>query len=128
MRSRSGKLNIVKILLLLMAVVGSAWGWVIGPHHWHKYKMDEVVTVSLLEWRDKSQKKGEERLVRELDKREIPTYILPSDCRFYVERDEKHLSCFWALSVSFPLVGMPQHLEFRSHKYLTGDLQLETIE
>lgn len=128
MRMRSGKLDIFKILLALVVLVAGTWVWSIGPHHWTKYKMDGVVQVSLLEWRDKSQRKGEERFARELDKRGLPTYILPSDCEFYEERDEKHVSCFWAIDVSFPLLDTPQHMEFWSHKYLTTDRQLVTVD
>lgn len=128
MRRRAGKIDIFKIFLTLVVVVGGTIAWFELPHQWVKYKMDEVVQLSILEWRDKSLKKAEERLPREMDKKTIPNYILVDDCKFYEERAERHLSCYWAIDVTYPLVNKVRTLEFRSHKYLDASNHLETID
>lgn len=128
MRLRSGKIDVVKILMVLIVVGSGFYVAVITPHYWIKYKMDEIVQVSLLEWRDRSQAKAQERLLHELDKQEIPTYIIPKDCNIYEEKGERHVRCEWAVNVVFPVINQVQHLEFGAHKYLDAKGLMETLE
>ena len=121
---RQGRIDIVKILMFLAFIAGAYSIWAFVPPYWTARKMDEVVTVSILEWRDRNQVKGESMLAHELDKREIPMYIIPEDCEFWEDGKEKHVSCYWAVDVKYPLVDKRTTLEFEVHKYLdaSGDL------
>ena len=127
-RLRSGKINFVKIFLLLfVGTFGTyAYGW--GPHYWCKYKMDQVVQECLLAWRDKSLKKAEELLPRAMDNHEIPQYVLVKDCKLYEDQGERHMRCEWTIQVKFvPFLDYTEVRTFASHKYLSGN-ELGTIE
>lgn len=117
-RSRQGRVDLTKTFMLLTALALAYAAWAFLPHFWVERKMDEVVTVTLLEWRDKTRKRSEDRLVKELNDREIPDYILADDCEFYEQGGEKHLECYWAVDVKYPLVDKRTTLEFYCHQYL----------
>ena len=117
-RRRHGKVDIAKILMALVAVALAYAAWAFLPHYWVERKMDEVVTVVLLDWRDKSLRRAQEGLPIEMDKREIPDYLLAEDCEFWEQGGEKHLECYWAIDVKYPLVDKRTTLEFYNHKYL----------
>ena len=117
-RARQGEVDLFKVGLLIAAVAAVYWGVAFLPHYWVTYKMEEVVTVSTLEWRDKSKDKAQDRLARELDKKEIPLYVLPQDCEFYEEENRRHVDCYWAVDVKWLLVDKRTTLEFYVGKYL----------
>ncbi len=124
--SRRGAFSIFRLLLYAGLAAGAYYAWVVVPPHWVHIKMDEIVQVSLLEWRDKSLRKARERLAREVEKRNIPDYIIPDeDCEFS-ERvgGERHLDCYWEVEVTFPFINKTQTFYFTSHKYLDSDDQL----
>lgn len=123
------KYNIVTIPLLLVLIVGGVFATHVGPHYWVKYKMDEVVQVTVLEWRDfQSMRRAQDRLPRELEKYEIPSYIILNDCTIFEEKGEKHVKCDWSIDVRFPLVEYKHHLDFVSHKFIDADLHLNTVD
>lgn len=129
MRGRSGKINFVKIFLLLALGGGGSYAYAWGPHFWCRYKMDQVVQECLLTWRDRSLKKAEEQLPKAMDDHEIPQYVLVKDCQFYEDKGERHLRCEWTISVQFvPFLDYKQVRTFASHKYLTAGNELETME
>ncbi|MCB9743028.1 MAG: hypothetical protein H6741_02805 [Alphaproteobacteria bacterium] len=123
-RRRQGKIDIVKIVIFggLGAAIGSVY--LFAPHYYAEWKMNDVVQVTLLEWADKNKKKAEERFLRELDKREIPTYVIRDDCEFYESEGEKHIDCQWAVEVKIPLVNHWQHLEFSAHQSVNDNRNL----
>ena len=109
-----------KIGLALIVAAAVYWSVAFVPHYWVTFKMEEVVTVSILEWRDKRNvDKSKERLAHELEKKEIPLYVLPEDCDWYEEERRRHLACYWAVDVKWPLVSKRTTLEFFVGKYLT---------
>ncbi len=121
-RRRRGKMDFFKISLLLLVAAAIYWAVAFIPHYWVAVKMDEVVTISILEWRDKhSMEKSKERLARELDNKEIPMYIAPEDCEWSLEEDRRHLDCWWAVDVKWPIVDKRTTLEFFVGKYLDKD-------
>ena len=117
-RARQGEIDLFKLGLLIATVAVVYWGVAFLPHYWVTYKMEEVVTVSTLEWRDKSKAKAQERLARELDKKEIPLYVVPQDCEFYEEQNRRHVDCYWAVDVKWLLIDKRTTLEFYVGKYL----------
>jgi len=123
-RLRHGRIDFVKILMGAAFIAGAYLIWAFVPPYWTAKKMDEVVTVVLLDWRDRNLHKAEANLPNELDKREIPMYIIEDDCEFWEEGKEKHLSCFWAVDVKYPLVDKRTTLEFEVHKYLDTNQNL----
>ncbi len=118
-RSRQGKVDLTKVVMLLVVVAAAYAAWAFLPHFWVERKMEEVVQVSLLDWRDRNnQGRAEDRLLRELDKREIPEYILAEDCEFYEQGGERHIECYWAVDIKYPLLDKRTTLEFYCHQYL----------
>ena len=121
-RCRRGRIDFFKVTLALIVAMAIYWAVAFIPHYWVAAKMDEVVTISILEWRDKrSMAKSKERLERELDKKEIPQYVVPEDCEWSVEEDLRHLDCWWAVDVKWPIVDKRTTLEFYVGKYLDSD-------
>ncbi|MCB9758735.1 MAG: hypothetical protein H6739_02760 [Alphaproteobacteria bacterium] len=127
-RKRSGKIDIVKIIIFGAVAAGGYWLWTFAPHYWVKFKMDEVVQITLLEWSDKSREKAEARLLRELDEREIPEYVIPRDCELYEDQGLKHVNCAWAIEIVHPFIEKRSHLSFVSHKAVDKHRNLETWE
>lgn len=123
---RQGRIDIAKILMLGAFAAGAYAIWAFIPPYWTSKKMEEVVTVSILEWRDRNQMRAESQLAHELDKREIPMYIMPEDCEFWEEGREKHVSCYWAVDVKYPLIDKRTTLEYEVHQYLDADQDLHT--
>jgi hypothetical protein len=117
-RWRRGEINVVKILVFLGIFAGLFWSYAFLPHYWTHMEMEEVVQVSLLTWRDKNKARAMETLEHELKKREIPSYIIPEDCEFYEEENRRHMECFWAVDVKYPLIEKRKTLEFVVNKYL----------
>jgi hypothetical protein len=127
-RARRGEIDLFKVGLLLVAVSIVYWGVAFVPHYWVAVKMDEVVTLTTLEWRDKSKEKAIGRLDIELDKKEIPVYVLPGDCEFYEQEGRRHVDCYWAVDVKWLIVDKRTTLEFYVGKYLDGRDVLHDID
>ena len=117
-RYRRGRVDFGKIVMAIVAVGAAYAVWAFLPPYWAERQMDEVVTVTLLDWRDHNRGRAEDGLPLTMDKREIPEYILAEDCEFWEQGGEKHLECYWAVDVKYPLVDKRTTLEFYCHQYL----------
>ena len=116
---RSGEINLVKIIIGLVLLSGAYWAYAFLPHYWAAMKMDEVVQVTALYYRDNphSEEKVREKYERELDIRDIPLYFEPDWCSIYDYARELHVECWWDVTVDVPALG-PKVVEFYIHKYV----------
>jgi hypothetical protein len=114
--NRRGDSTVGKVITAVIVLGGLLVAATIYPIYLAKWEMKEIIQVVLLEWRDKNKTRAQSRLVSEIRKREVPTYIYPEDCDFYTRGKERHLDCWWEVEIDYP--GYKKTLEFTVHRYL----------
>ena len=132
---RSGRINIGAILALAAAIYGALFLRGAFPVLWTKMQVDEVTKLTLLEWRDKSQRKGFARMQYELEQRNVPSdivYVVDScgerGCCLFEREKERHVDCWWDEDINLPFTEKWWTIEFSVHKYLDEDDHLHTVE
>lgn len=128
-RQRHGKIDLGKAAFLVAGLVAIYLAWAFIPPYYTKYKMNEVVQITLLDWRDfNNQERSLETLVIEMDNKEVPEYVWPEDCEFFTDSTDgsRHLDCYWAVEVKYPGLQKRTQLEFQVHKYLDSRDVLKT--
>jgi hypothetical protein len=127
--NRRGKMRISSIVLVFVLAYGGLFLRNLWPVFWTKVMVDEVVKLSLLEWRDKSEGKALARMKYELAKRDVPENIVfvvescgpRGCCLFEREKDVRHADCWWDEEVEIPFTNQWVKFEFSVHKFLDPD-------
>lgn len=134
--NRHGRVDIASIVLAIVVVYGCLFVRNLWPVVWTKVQVDEVAKLTLLEWRDKSERKARERMHFELNERDVPENVVMlrdscgdwGCCLFEREKDFRHVDCWWDEPVYFPFTDRSLTLEFSVHKYLDDDDHLRDYE
>lgn len=96
-----------RLLLVGLLAAGIGWGVLFGPHWIAYYKQDNCVANAALRWSDVGEDKGKIELKSCMEKAEIPSYLLPEDCRFFETPDkDKTVQCEWYVDVEVPMLGL----------------------
>jgi hypothetical protein len=112
---RAGRVNVIGILIVLALVVGAVFLHTFGPYYWDAFAMGEVVKNAAITCQDRDEDKGKERLTQELYQRDIPDYIVESDCRIDRRGDTCTVKCAWTVSVEWPLTDVARVMSFEQH-------------
>jgi hypothetical protein len=118
---RTGRISIVNVVFFLCFVAGAVVAYTFSPYYWDYLKMQEVTKSAVLEWDAwDSKPRAVTRLADELERREIPDYILDEDCEFIEEANQTYtVRCAWAVDVYYPFTDKFRTLSFET---------LETVE
>lgn len=111
-RGRSGRVNVVTVLLLL--VIAGVLGWVklFGFYYIDFLNMREVVKSSSLEWYAKvSEPAARLRLQQMLETKEID-YVTIDDCTFTQQGLGMTVGCAWKVDVYYPFTKYYKRLAF----------------
>ncbi len=132
---RSGRVKIGPILFLAAAIYGGLFLKDAFPVVWTRMQVDEVAKVTLLEWRDKSERKARSRMEFELGERNVPANIVypaptcgERGCCLFEREKERHVDCWWDEAIFLPLSEVSWNLEFQVHKYLDADNHLRDVK
>jgi hypothetical protein len=114
-----GKTGWYKRVKLVACVVGLA---VLGvplitvfPYYADDWKLDRIVKMVALDWRDFGYEKAQVRLDYELDKAEISMYVSDNTCKMTVIDGQKRLvKCDWAVVLTLPFTHREVPLVFAS--------------
>lgn len=106
--------------LLLLAVVVSV-GALVGPYVEDDARLDRVVRVVALDWRDFGESRARERLQYELDHQGIGLQVRDEDCSLSVEAEGSAVRCAWGVLVRVPGVERTFPLAFTSEAVVTPD-------
>jgi len=109
---RSGRINILSLLLLLALVAGGGACWLFGPYYWDFEVMKEITKSSAREWSALGELKGRAELTHLLAKRELDDYITERDCTFEERGSMKIIDCRWVVEVPYPYTSHTQVLDF----------------
>ena len=109
---RAGKINVVGILIVLVLVAGAVFVHTFGPYYWDAVNMKEVVRNTSITYQDRGKAKGLERLTQELYTRDIPDYIVETDCKLSSRGQVFTVSCSWAVDVTWPFTSVVRRMEF----------------
>jgi len=122
---RSGRIKIGSILALATAIYGALFLRDAFPVVWTKMQVDEVAKISLLEWRDKSERKALSRMQYEMEERGVPSDVVYAadncgdwGCCLEVRGKQRHADCWWTEKIYLPFTDVWWELEFSVHKYL----------
>jgi hypothetical protein len=112
-------------VLIVAALAAGGWVWFFGPYWIDSYKMQDVVGSAVLSWAAFDEGKGKAELAAELKRREIPDYLTPDACSFYLESGGvKVVDCAWTVDVYLPLVDQARRLSFQVVKSAGTDGRL----
>jgi len=112
-------------VLIVAALAAAGWAWYFGPYFVDSYKMQDVVGSAALSWAAFSEEKGKAQLAAELKRREIPDYLTPDACIFYMEPGGlKVVDCEWTVDVYLPVVDQARRLSFQVVKSASSDGRL----
>lgn len=117
-------MRFLTFVLLVAALAGAGWVWLFGPYWVDYYKMKEVVGSAALSWAAFNEPRGRQELAYGLRQREIPDYLTPEACTFYVENGDKVVDCAWTVDVVIPLVDDARRLHFQVIEAATADGRL----
>lgn len=113
------------ILLVVAALFAAGWAWLFGPYWIDYYKMQDIVGTTTLTWAAFDEPRAHSELAEGLRKREIPAYLTPEACSFYMEAGGlKVVDCAWAVEVAIPVVDQRRRLAFRVKKSASTDGRL----
>jgi hypothetical protein len=139
--SRRGRTNFLGILVLAAVVYGVLCARAFFPAWWTNFQVKEIVTESLMEWRDNGGPEMSDRLAKAklthlLDDMEIPAEIVfladscqQSGCCFEMPfPGERHVDCAWGEEVKLPFLNKWVPLDFRVHRYLDAENHLHNVK
>lgn len=112
---RVGTLLAVACGLLLLVPAA-----MLGPYVLDDRKLDAIVKVVALDWRDFGEERARARLEVELDRRSVGSQVRDEDCRFDQEGDDKIVRCTWSVQVEILLLDRTVPLSFQSTARITG--------
>jgi len=92
----------------------------LGPYVLDDRKLDAIVKVVALDWRDFGEERARARLEVELDRRSIGSQVRDEDCRFEHQGEDRIVTCDWTVQVEVLLLGKTFPLSFRSTARITG--------
>jgi len=101
------------MLLVIPAVM-------LGPYVLDDRKLDAIVKVVALDWRDFGEERARGRLEVELDRRSVGNQVRDEDCRFEHQGDDRIVQCAWTVQVHILLLDRTVPLSFRSTARITG--------
>lgn len=122
---RTGKINVLGVLLTVGIVFGGWTGLNWWKMHWNNLAAQDVVKRAAFEWRDLNQPAAEALLKRELSGLgfEWSQMCKASGdygcCRFSEKFNEKHLDCWWYDVWYVPIFGKENWVLYESHKVLS---------
>lgn len=77
-------------------------------------RLDVIVRVAALDWRDFGEKRAQSRLQYELDHAGIGPWVDDDDCEFRTEPPERIVSCSWGVALEVPGLDVVLPLSFSS--------------
>jgi hypothetical protein len=112
---RSGRVNVIGILIVLALAVAGVWCYAFGPYYIHKIKMDRVVKITARCWKDSGLDRCRGQLSEEMVRSEIPEYLDEKDCKFLDGVGGKRtVSCEWSVQENWPFTDYKKTMHFVS--------------
>lgn len=94
---------------------------VVAPFVRDDWKLDRIVKVVALDWRDFGEQKARERLEYELDHQRIGMNVADDDCDLHAEGDARRVACEWGVVLPIPWTEWSVPLSFSSSAELAPD-------
>jgi hypothetical protein len=118
-------LRLAGTLLLALVVLLAIPAWVLAPFFLDDRRLDGIVRVVALDWRDFGEERARARLEAELDQRGVGSQVRDESCTFATEGSERVVHCDWTVFVEVPILTRTYPLSFTSVARITegGDLQ-----
>ena len=117
---RSGRINIIGILLTLTLAVAALGAYLFVPPYVVYYKMQNITKTLVLEWAGLNEDAGHRRLPVELHTQEIPSYITIDMCQFKTDGNNKIVTCDWDIDVYYPFTDYYKTLTFETYAMHDG--------
>ncbi|MCA9492794.1 MAG: hypothetical protein KC621_22830 [Myxococcales bacterium] len=93
----------------------------IAPYVRDDWRLDRIVRVVALDWRDFGEQKARERLEFELDQQRIGMNVGDDDCVLVTEGSARQVRCKWAVTIPIPGTDLSVPLSFSSTAELAAD-------
>ena len=107
-------LRLLGSLTLALVVFLSVPAWILGPYFLDDRRLDAIVRVVALDWRDFGEGTARSRLEYELDRARIGLWVRDEDCTLTTEGGERHVGCHWSVALVVPVVEVVVPLSFAS--------------
>lgn len=112
--SRSGRINLVALVMYLGIAVGGYAAWLFAGPYLIWVKMQEITESACLSWEALNQTHGERRLMQDLRQQEMPDYLSPESCKFELDGKNKIVSCYWELDIYYKPTDYYKTLKFET--------------
>jgi hypothetical protein len=124
-RRRNLVLRLAGTLALALVVFLAIPAWVLTPFFLDDRRLDGIVRVVALDWRDFGEERARARLEAELDERGVGSQVRDESCTFATEGGDRVVQCAWTVFVEVPLLARTYPLSFASVARITegGDLR-----
>jgi len=122
---RRSMLRLLGSIGLAAVVFFSVPAWILGPYLLDDRRLDAIVRVVALDWRDFGEERARARLEAELDERGVGTQVRDEACTFTTAGGERVVHCGWSVLVQVPFATRTFPLSFTSTARITdgGDLR-----
>ena len=124
-RRRNVVLRLAGTLALALVVFLAIPAWILTPFFLDDRRLDGIVRVVALDWRDFGEERARARLEAELDAQGVGSQVRDESCTFGSEGADRIVHCAWTVFVEVPLLARTWPLSFSSVARITegGDLQ-----
>lgn len=109
---------------LLAVAVAVGVGALLFPYVEDDWRLDNVVRVVALDWRDFGKDRARQRLLLEMTEGGIDTVVRPEDCRWSTTTAGRTLRCEWGVRIGLPGGGVwPLDFTSSADVSVDGDLR-----
>ena len=109
---RSGKINFIAIILVLVLIMGGLFLHAFGAYYWDAMQMKEVARNACITFQERDETKGIQRLTQELYQRDIPDYIVEDDCDFIEKMGQHTVHCYWEVEKKWTFTNISRLMVF----------------
>jgi hypothetical protein len=109
---------------LLLLGLGAAAVALVYPYVRDDLRIDGIVRMVALDWRDFGRARAEERLRYEFAAQGVGRHARPDDCRLVDEDDIRRVRCTWAVDIRVGSRALPLGFSSDIQVLPTGDLSV----
>jgi hypothetical protein len=121
MMSRSGRISLFSVVLIL--VIASAVMMVqrFGPYYWDFWQMKEITKTTARTWKVLGRQVADDKLANMIEDRGLVEYLDPSFCDMVDQNKGVRVHCSWEVDVYYPFSETIKTLEFRTEHFESMD-------
>jgi hypothetical protein len=121
MVSRSGRISLFSVILILLIAGTVLMVHRFGPYYWDFWQMKEITKTTARTWKVMGRQTADDKLASMIDDRGLVEYLDPSFCDMVDQTRGVRVHCSWEVDVYYPFSETIKTLEFRTEHFESMD-------